>query len=126
MTKWSIKITGSFPVSVNHMYGYRKSKTGIGKYLTPKARDFKTMLQEKYKSEINLPPIKAHEKISARLELLINDKRKHDIDNSTKSLLDAFNSLAWEDDNQIVSLHITKTLGCKEKGFIFSCETTEE
>lgn len=45
--------------------------------------------------------------LRVNLALYWPDKRKHDIDN-IKVILDALTGIVWEDDNQIIDLHITK------------------
>lgn len=40
----------------------------------------------------------------------VTSKKYGDIDNLAKAILDAFNGVIWQDDSQIVDLHITKNL----------------
>ena len=48
------------------------------------------------------------------IKLYFGDKRRHDIDNYNKILLDAMTGILWEDDSQIVKMTIWK-LYDKEK-----------
>jgi Holliday junction resolvase RusA-like endonuclease len=41
------------------------------------------------------------------------DKRRRDLDNHMKLLLDCFNKLIFKDDSQIIEIHIKKILGNK-------------
>jgi Holliday junction resolvase RusA-like endonuclease len=36
------------------------------------------------------------------------DKRRHDLDNSCKLVLDCLNKIIYEDDSQIIELHVQK------------------
>ena len=44
--------------------------------------------------------------------LSFKSKRKRDIDNSMKALLDCLEHRLFEDDSQIFELNITKQIGC--------------
>ena len=59
---------------------------------------------------IRLPIPQSHSK--KRKEACLNGQekpiKKPDIDNLAKSILDGMNKVIWQDDSQIVSLHVTK------------------
>ena len=46
------------------------------------------------------------------------DTSKPDIDNVAKAVLDALNGVAYEDDRQVVSLHVTKLPRTRQESFI--------
>jgi len=48
----------------------------------------------------------------AEINLYVSDKRRFDIDNTAKILLDCLNGMVWRDDSQVVTLIIHKRLGC--------------
>jgi len=51
---------------------------------------------------------KFHGPIHVRLDIFFGTKRKADLDNYNKLVLDSLSGVAWDDDSQIVDLHITK------------------
>lgn len=53
--------------------------------------------------------------IALNLYFSFGDKRRRDIDNCIKSILDALNKVAWVDDSQVVALAAYKTIGQKEE-----------
>ena len=56
-------------------------------------------------------PIPASESKKRKADMiagLLLPTKKPDLDNLTKSVLDALNGVAWHDDAQIVTLHVTK------------------
>ena len=44
------------------------------------------------------------------------DKRRVDLDNLCKAVLDACNGIVWEDDNQIIELHLFKLIDKEDPG----------
>ena len=76
-----IKLTLPFPPTVNHMWGF----AGKRKYLKKEAHEFRRIVQE--------AAIEAQAKISGRIAIFVAlyapTKRKYDLDNRIKALLDA-------------------------------------
>ena len=76
-----IKLSLPFPPTVNHMWGF----AGKRKYLKKEAHEFRRIVQE--------AAIEAQAKISGRIAIFVAlyapTKRKYDLDNRIKSLLDA-------------------------------------
>lgn len=66
-------------------------------------------IKKQYKDKPILSPI------SVIIELYFSDKRKRDVDNFNKLILDAGSGILWEDDSQIQELIIRKYSG-KESG----------
>lgn len=54
------------------------------------------------------------EKLEVDLTLNFKDKTKRDIDNYCKGIFDSLTGILWEDDSQIIKLHITKNTGTKK------------
>lgn len=96
-TKISIDI---IPISVNA--AYRRSE-GHGMHMTSEAHAYKEAIHWTAweKRRIHKTPV-------VKIQFTFADKRKHDIDNYLKLCLDALNGVMWEDDNDIVQLHVYK------------------
>lgn len=54
------------------------------------------------------------EKMEVDLILNFKDRTVRDIDNFCKGIFDSLTGILWEDDSQIVKLHITKNTGTKK------------
>ena len=65
--------------------------------------------------------------LEVRLKVELNFKRKNkrkvDLDNLSKAVLDACNKIVWEDDVQIVDLRITKRVDKEEPGVMITVWT---
>ena len=76
-----IKLTLPFPPTVNHMWGF----SGKRKFLKKEAHEFRRIVQD--------AAIEANAKISGRIAIFVAlyapTKRKYDLDNRIKALLDA-------------------------------------
>ena len=76
-----IKLTLPFPPTSNHMWGF----AGKRKYLKKEAHEFRRIVQE--------AAVEAQAKISGRIAIFVAlyapTKRKYDLDNRIKALLDA-------------------------------------
>ena len=95
------------PQSTNNIYGH----TGHRVYMTTKGKSLKEDYQWQIKSQYKKKPIVGD--IDLRIELFFGDKRKRDIDNYNKILLDAFTGILFIDDSQIQSLLIVKNIDVK-------------
>jgi crossover junction endodeoxyribonuclease RusA len=49
--------------------------------------------------------------LKAEIHFVRSNRRRVDIDNLSKAVLDAMNGIAYQDDRQIVDIHLTKTVG---------------
>lgn len=90
------------PQSTNHIYqhvGRRVYMTRDGSKLKT---DYQYQLKQQYKSKIHTS------KLEVEIHLYFGDKRKRDVDNYNKIVLDACSGILWEDDCQIESLFIRK------------------
>jgi len=76
-----IKLTLPFPPTVNHLWGF----AGKRKYLKKEAHEFRSVVQD--------AAVEANAKISGRIAIFVAlyapTKRKYDLDNRIKALLDA-------------------------------------
>lgn len=95
MSNSIISLELPYPPTVNTYWGFQGSR----RFLTPSARRFKKAVAEK----VLLSPTKfTKERLSINVMLYPPDKRKRDIDNVLKPLLDALTQAgAFEDDSQI-------------------------
>jgi crossover junction endodeoxyribonuclease RusA len=90
------------PQSTNHIYKHG----GRHVYMTDEGhalkKDYQIQLKQQYKDK----PIS--ERVDAKIKLYFGDKRKRDVDNYNKIILDACSKILWDDDCQIESLFIEK------------------
>ena len=77
-------------------------------YMTKKGKDLKEFYRWQaklqYKENLTREPLKI------RIGLFFGDKRKRDIDNYCKILLDSLTGIVWEDDSQINEMRIIKDI----------------
>lgn len=91
------------PPSTNHYKAQRWTGKFIQWYLTKKAKDFQENFKEHLKSYI---PVETP--LDVEINYVFPDRRKHDIDNYCKILLDCMQGSVYKDDNQIVRLTLNK------------------
>ncbi len=113
MSTFRIVIEGT-PPSVNHLYGHRAMGKRVIKYKLPRAKEYTKQLGEAF-----LKKYPKHLPFLGQCEMLIRvyygNRRKRDIDNVGKVVLDSFNKLVYDDDSQIKRLVLEK-LYLKGKG----------
>jgi crossover junction endodeoxyribonuclease RusA len=99
------------PPSVNH--AYRHTRFGI--FMTSKGKKFKKAMQDKImRMKMKDKSIPYKGKVKVDIQICFGDKRKRDLDNSNKLILDSLQKGLFVDDCQIDDLHIRRLLG-KEK-----------
>lgn len=107
MKKIDLKIS-KIPPSVNVIW-INKAR---GRYKSKKGKEFETLatyeIKKQYKGEIKTNALKV------KIIITFKDKRRRDVDNYNKGILDAMTGLIYEDDSQIVELHTIKRQGNKE------------
>jgi len=91
----------TLPPSTNHLYAQR----GNARFLKPEVRAAKEAIGWEARSQYHGKPLTCP--LAVSVALYWPDRRKHDVDN-IKALLDACTGILWEDDGQIIDLHITK------------------
>lgn len=101
-----LKFKGT-PPSTQHIYAHRGSIT----YMTKVGKDYKEMCQWEIKSQYKGKP--TLDDITVIIELYFKDKRKRDVDNFNKILLDSGTKMLWADDSQIQELTIRKFIDDK-------------
>jgi len=97
-----ISLVLPWPPSVNHYWG----QSGHRKFIGKKGVQFRKDVEE----AVQLAGVYSLEgRLSVHVSLFPPDKRKRDIDNSMKSLLDACEHAGcYENDSQIDELHIIR------------------
>jgi len=92
-----------WPPSVNHYWRHTKN----GHYISKEGLTFREIVQYSTLKHRNIIPDDA--KLSVRVEAFPPDKRKRDLDNVLKALLDALQkSGVYKDDGQIDKLSIER------------------
>lgn len=91
------------PVPVNQKYGVQRGRMVLQK----KYRDSKAALAKEM-WVLNSPNKPATEEVSVNVIFYFGNKKKNDIDNCLKILLDAAEGILFENDSQITELHVFK------------------
>lgn len=116
----TIEINNIKPVSVNAMY----RSVGRRVVMSAKGRVFKNALTTFL---LNCDTLK---KISGPVELWVDfefsDRRRRDVDNFAKALLDCLKGLMFDDDSDIWTLHLSKKLKCPGTKITITCGPMEE
>lgn len=90
---------------------FRYSRTGG--YTDPRVTAWQSTIG--YFAELNGVEVRKG-KAKVTLLFLLKDRRRRDLDNLSKAVLDALNGIAWVDDTQIVDLHIVKAITKESPG----------
>lgn len=99
-------ILSMIPPSVNGIW-INKTK---GRYKSPKGKEFEKLANLEIKSQYKGKVLK--NKLKTSISLYFKDKRKRDIDNYNKGILDAMTGIIYVDDSQIDKLSLSKKIGC--------------
>lgn len=108
-----------------------------GRVYTPnKTKDYEMLIQQYFKLKyphheilkgrlsiriiayLKIPKSTSKTKTQEMLENKISPTKKPDVDNITKSVLDAMNGLVFDDDNQVSKISVEKRFALEEKIFI--------
>ena len=95
------------PPSVNTYWKRGRNTT----YISKQGREFKENVHEYIKFVEGIRKVKYTGDIKVKLTLNFKDKRKRDIDNYNKAILDSLNKIIWLDDSQIQEMNIIKNTG---------------
>ena len=95
------------PISAQHCYGNRVFGKRVIRYMSAKGKQYKKELRETIRNTLEVLPLWGGD-IEVKLWLLFGDKRRRDIDNYNKIILDAMEGLIYKDDTQIVKITINK------------------
>jgi Holliday junction resolvase RusA-like endonuclease len=99
-----ITIEGT-PISINHLYGSRGSR----RFMTSRGKQFKQMVSDLASSLVEGNKIyPTPHPVEVELAYYFSDRRKRDIQNLNKEVLDAFNGIIYDDDSQVVRLVLSK------------------
>ena len=91
------------PLSTQHIYG---SNGRGGRFLTQKARDKKEEYGWEAKTQWSYGV--QSRPFSIRVDFFFKSKRKYDLENANKLVLDALIGIVYEDDSQIDELHLVR------------------
>ena len=94
------------PPSVNSLWVNKPN----GRYKSKKGKIFEETARSELKNQFRCKPLANGLKV--RIRLYFKDKRKRDIDNYNKGILDAMTNIVYNDDSQIEELNIKKMIGC--------------
>lgn len=112
-----LKLTLPWPPSVNHYWGERAVRNRVYKYISTKGVKFRKEVQAKALKAEAANAFNADERLEVTIKLLPPDRRRRDIDNILKSLLDALeHAEVYPDDTQIDILHVYRNINDIEKG----------
>ncbi len=99
------------PPTSNHIWKPRGN--GKGNYLTDEGRSFKDLVA--YMAAAKWKSLPSKKLFMFEVVLVFPDKRKRDVDNYHKILQDALEGVVYENDSQVIDLHITKMFGKEAK-----------
>ena len=94
------------PPSVNSLWINKPN----GRYKSKKGKIFEETARSELKNQFRCKPLANGLKV--RIRLYFKDKRKRDIDNYNKAILDSMTKIIYEDDSQIEELNVKKLVGC--------------
>ena len=94
------------PPSVNTLWVNKPN----GRYKSKRGKIFENLACGELKKQFRYKPLASSLKIHIRL--YFKDKRKRDIDNYNKAILDSMTKIIYEDDSQIEELNVKKLVGC--------------
>jgi crossover junction endodeoxyribonuclease RusA len=93
------------PKSTQHIYRATCRGRFPTSFMTAEGKALKEAYQWEAKSQWQGPPFAGDVEVLVRF--YFKTKRKRDLDNQNKLILDALTGIAYEDDNQISALHLT-------------------
>jgi len=103
--KFELNLTLPMPVSVNQYYRAIVRGRICCSILSKKGREFKERVANLVSDSQKQPTDKP---VMVIIKLFPATRRKYDVDNFAKSLLDSLIGIAYEDDSQIMCLAISK------------------
>ena len=94
------------------------------KYITTKGRVYKDEIEKVLKKEMENMEI-INEDCSIYIEFYFDNKRKNDIDNYAKCLLDFMSNIVYTDDRLVVDLHVKKFFDKNNPRILITCHNTQ-
>jgi Holliday junction resolvase RusA-like endonuclease len=107
------------PLSTQHLYFHR----GHSVYMSREGKERKETYQWEMKSQYKGKPLQGA--ICVTVDLYFDSRRKHDVDNYNKLVLDAGSGILWDDDEQIWDLRIRKWYDKKQPRVELTVETDD-
>jgi crossover junction endodeoxyribonuclease RusA len=105
MKKFELNLELPFPVSVNQYYRAILRGKFCTSIMSAKGREFKQRVSHLVADSERQPTDKP---VMVIIKLFPPSKRRYDVDNMLKSLLDSLIGIAYDDDSQIQCLAISK------------------
>lgn len=103
----------TMPLTTNRLYGFANGR----RYLRPEGKRNKDAMAWDARSQFRGAPLTG--RLAVEVDLFWPTRRNHDIEN-LKALFDALSGIVWEDDGQIVDLHIRKHVNTADPHVILS------
>lgn len=104
-----IKAILPWPPSVNHYFIERAVRGRVMKCVGKKGKEYRSNVARLFRQAFGGEREPAKELVSLEIGAIVPDRRKRDIDNIQKALLDALDDAGlFEDDSQIVEVKIRK------------------
>jgi crossover junction endodeoxyribonuclease RusA len=107
------------PTEPRAKQSYRASRRGGG-YQTARVKAWQSDVgwaaQQAMRAENLYEPLTKALSLEVVLEFSISNHRRIDLDNLSKAVLDGLNGIAYEDDQQIIELHISKIINPEKPG----------
>src|SRR5689334_17492242 len=94
------------PRSTNHVWKHSCQRGFLHSYMTPDGRTLKESYQWQARSQYREAPLKGP--LTIAVTLFHGTRRKHDIDNYSKVVLDALTGVVWVDDSQIEEMTVRR------------------
>jgi crossover junction endodeoxyribonuclease RusA len=88
-------------------YGYMKNTRNGRKYISREGRLYKEKIEDVLNAYME-DKIMLISNVKVEIDIYFNNKRKNDLDNFVKPLLDFMSEIVYVDDKQITDLHIKK------------------
>lgn len=94
-------------LSTQHIYGNFRGRTYMKKEGKDKKLYYSSIVSRYIKQPFNCP-------LEMEIYLFFPDKRRRDVDNYNKIILDSLTGIVYNDDSQLYKLTIEKVLDCKK------------
>ncbi len=94
------------------------------KYITAKGRIYKEEIEKVLIKSMEDKQI-INEECKIYIEFYFNNKRKNDIDNFVKPILDFMSDIVYTDDRLVVDLHVKKFFDKNNPRILITCHNTQ-
>ena len=100
---------------------YRHSKNGG--YTSPRVKAWQEHVAWIAQSEMRGEPTLTGD-LAVSMTFSLHDRRRRDLDNLSKGVLDAMNGIVFDDDRQVVDLHLRKQYSKEHPGVFVKVKQT--